>query len=98
MAVTMIVLYREPPNREQFDTYYSGTHIPLVQKMPGLFKVEVQRFTGREAPFYLMATLYFNDKDERKASMNSPEGQAASADVANFAAPGTYAIAFADVI
>lgn len=98
MAVTMIALYKEPPDRGQFDTHYFGTHIPLVQKIPGLLNVEVQRFTGREAPYYLMATLYFNSKDERKAGLSSSEGQATNADLANFAAPGTYTIAFSDVV
>lgn len=98
MAVTMIALYKEPPNREQFEQHYFGTHIPLVQKIPGLMKVEVQRFSGRDAPYYLMATLYFESKEARKAGLSSLEGQATNADLANFAAPGSYTIAFADVL
>ena len=98
MAVTMVVLYKEPPDREKFDAYYFGTHIPLVQKIPGLLKVEVSRFTGREAPYYLMATLYFNNKEERKAALSSPEGQATAADLANFATPDIITTTFADVV
>ncbi|GAC1360484.1 MAG: EthD family reductase [Ktedonobacteraceae bacterium] len=98
MAVTTIVLYKEPADKEQFDAYYFEKHIPLVQKVPGLLKAEVQRFTGKNAPYYLMATLYFNGKEERKAALSSPEGQAMNADVVNFAAPENITVGFADVV
>lgn len=98
MAATMIALYKEPANREQFDKYYFETHIPLVQKIPGIQRAEVQRFSGKNAPYYLMATLYFADKEARKAGLGSPEGQATSADLANFAPEGTYTIAFAETV
>lgn len=98
MTVTMIALYKEPADREKFDAHYFGTHIPLVRKIPGLQRTEVNRFTGKDAPYYLMATLYFNTKEERKAGLSSPEGQATSADLANFAEPGTYTIAFTETV
>ena len=66
MAVTMMALYKEPADREKFEKHYFETHVPLVKKIPGLQKVEVSRFSGKNAPYYLMATLYFNNKDERK--------------------------------
>jgi uncharacterized protein (TIGR02118 family) len=66
--------------------------------MPGLVKVEVNRFTGADAPYYLMTTLYFNSREEREASLNSPTGQTTAADVLNFAAQGSFTLAFADVV
>ncbi len=98
MAATTIVLYKEPANKEAFDTYYFEKHVPLVQNVPGLLKVEVHRFSGKNAPYYLMATLYFNSKDERKVALSSPEGQAMNADVANFASPENVTVGFADVV
>ncbi|GCE28033.1 putative ethyl tert-butyl ether degradation protein EthD [Dictyobacter alpinus] len=98
MAVTAIVFYKEPADREKFEQHYLGTHIPMVEKIPGLQKVEVRRFTGKDAPYYLMTTLYFNSKEERKAGLGSPEGQATTADVPNFADPTSVTIAFADII
>jgi len=98
MAATMIALYKTPPDQEKFDTHYFGTHLPLVQKIPGLVKVEVCRFTGKEAPYYLMATLYFNSREERKMGLNSPEGKATSVDLPNFAESGQFTIAFADIV
>lgn len=98
MAVTMMALYKEPADREKFEKHYLETHIPLVKKIPGLQKVEVSRFSGKNAPYYLMATLYFNNKDERKAGLGSPEGQATTDDLPNFADPSSVTIAFADII
>ena len=94
----MIAFYNEPIDREKFDKHYFETHVPLVKKIPGLVKVEVSRFTGKNTPYYLMATLYFNNKEERKTALNTPEGQATSADVAEFTEPGSFTIAFADLI
>jgi uncharacterized protein (TIGR02118 family) len=45
-----------------------------------------------------MASLFFNSREEREAALNSPAGQAAAADVPNFAAPGSFMLAFADVV
>ena len=98
MAATIIVLYKEPTNTEAFDAYYFEKHVPLVQKVPGVLRIEVNRFSGKNAPYYLMATLYFNSRDERKAALASPEGQAMNADVANFAAPENVTVSFADVV
>ncbi|MBA2682083.1 MAG: EthD family reductase [Ktedonobacteraceae bacterium] len=98
MAATTIVLYKEPANKEEFDAYYFEKHVPLVQKVPGLVRVEVNRFSGKTAPYYLMATLYFNSKEDRKAALASPEGQAMNADVVNFATPENVTVGFADVV
>jgi uncharacterized protein (TIGR02118 family) len=96
MTATMIAFYKEPADREKFDKHFFEVHLPLVEKIPGLQRVEVKRFTGKTAPYYLMATLYFNNKEERKAGLSSPEGQATSADLPNYAAPDSVIIAFAD--
>lgn len=98
MTAKLMVFYKAPSNPETFDKYYFGTHILLAQKMPGLVKLEVSRFTGENPPYYLMATLYFNSREEREAGLNSPEGQAAAADLPNFASPDSVIFAFADVV
>ena len=43
---------------------------------------------GSAAPYYYIAELSFADADVLKASLGSPEGQAAAGDVANFATGG----------
>ena len=98
MTANLIVFYKAPSDPEKFDKYYFETHIPLVQKIPGLAKVEVSRFTEENAPYHLMAALYFNSREERDAGLSSPEGQAAAADLSNFATPDIVTRAFADVV
>jgi uncharacterized protein (TIGR02118 family) len=98
MAATTIVLYKTPSDPEKFDAYYFGTHMPLVQKVPGLLRAEVQRFRGKSAPYYLLTTLYFNNKDEQKAAWNTPEGQAVTADVPNFAEEGQATLISAETV
>ena len=99
MAATMIAFYKEPADREKLEKHLFEVHFPLVQKLPGLVKMEVNRFSGKSAPYYLMVTLYFNNKDERKAAlMNSPEGQAVTADTQKNVPPENIVGAFADVV
>lgn len=83
-----IALYKKPADVEAFETHYREIHTPLVRKMPGLKKLEVSHFTGSpagEPKFYMMAELYFEDKEAMMASLNSPEGKAAAKDVMGFA-------------
>ncbi len=99
MAATMIAFYKEPVDREKFDKHLFEVHLPLCRKMPGLVKTEVNRFSGKSAPYYLMVTLYFNNKDERKAAlMSSPEGLAVTADTQSNVPPDKIAVAFADTV
>ncbi|HLG78411.1 MAG TPA: EthD family reductase [Ktedonobacteraceae bacterium] len=98
MTASIIALYKAPSDPERFEAYYFGTHAPLARKMPGLIKEEFHRLRGADAPFYLMAILTFNTREERDAALSSPEGQATAADVPNFAAPGSVTVALAESI
>jgi uncharacterized protein (TIGR02118 family) len=99
MAATMIAFYKEPADREKLEKHLFEVHFPLVQKLPGLLKMEVNRFSGKSAPYYLMVTLYFNNKEERKAAlMNSPEGQAVTADTQSNVPADKIIVAFADTV
>jgi uncharacterized protein (TIGR02118 family) len=89
MTAKLVALYREPENREAFEQKYFETHVPLVEKMPGLRGMEIMRFEknlmGKELPYYMMATLTFESQDALNAAMGSPEGQAAGANIMGFA-------------
>jgi uncharacterized protein (TIGR02118 family) len=99
MAATMIAFYKEPTDREKLEKHLFEVHFPLVRKLPGLVKMEVNRFSGKSAPYYLMVTLYFNDKEARKAAlMNSPEGQAVTADTQSNVPADKIVVAFADTV
>ncbi|SDZ33314.1 EthD family reductase [Thermoactinomyces sp. DSM 45892] len=87
--VKLTALYRQPEEVQEFETRYFEGHVPLAEKMPGLLKMEVTRFTatpmGTQPPYYLQADLYFESEESLQASMKSPEGKAAAKDVMSFA-------------
>ena len=87
----VLVLYNHPEDPAAFDRYYRQTHIPLAQRIPGLRSYvisagPVQALAG-SAP-YLVAVLTFNSMADLSAALASPEGQAAAADLPNFASGG----------
>ncbi len=86
--VKLIALYKSPPDKAEFDDHYNNIHAPLAKKMPGLRKLEVARTFGApggEAKFYLVAQLYFDNKESMFAALKSEAGQAAAKDVMGFA-------------
>lgn len=86
------ILYGHPDDPEAFDAYYRDEHLPIARRIPNVERLEalkVQRaLDGTEPEHYLIAEMVFADKETFKASMGSPEGKAAGADVANFATGG----------
>jgi len=86
--VKLIAMYKEPADKEMFDTHYFEKHMPLVAKIPGLIKSEVSKIKvlpGTETNYYLMCEMYYEDMDAFNAGMGSPEGKASARDLVNFA-------------
>ena len=86
--VKLVVLYKKPTNVEAFEKHYREIHAPLAKKMPGLRRLEVSHFTGSpggEPRYYMMAELYFDNKEAMKAGLSSEEGKAAAKDLMSFA-------------
>lgn len=89
----LIVLYPEPVDRAAFIEYYESSHLPLATKLPEL---RSWRYTtnvspdakGNPAPYFAVFEAEFNDVDDFRAAMSSPEGQAVAADVPNYATGG----------
>jgi uncharacterized protein (TIGR02118 family) len=90
--VKFVVMYGQPEDPAAFDAHYAATHVPLVQKIPNLRRFEAGKVLGTPddgaPPFYYLAELSFENADEMQASLGSPEGQAAGADVESFATGG----------
>jgi uncharacterized protein (TIGR02118 family) len=90
--VKLVVAYGPPEDPAAFDQHYAETHVPLVQKIPNLRRFEAGKVLGTAdgspAPYYFIAELWFDDPDELRAAMQTPEGQAAGADVSTFASGG----------
>ncbi len=88
----VLVLYNTPADPAAFDRYYHQTHVPIANKIPGLRSYVVsnggvQALAGGNAP-YLVAVLTFDSMADVNAALASPEGQAAAADLPNFASGG----------
>lgn len=84
----MIALFKKPENTEEFDQYYFETHIPITEKIPGLRKVEVTKFTGSpmgESPYYLMCEMYYDSFEAFKEASKTEESKASGKDVMKFA-------------
>lgn len=99
--VKLVVLYGPPADAAAFDEYYASTHVPIAAKLQGVKRFEAAHVVatpdGSAPPYHLIAELYFDSPEELQATMGSAEGQAVSADLANFATGGaTFLIAAVD--
>jgi uncharacterized protein (TIGR02118 family) len=90
--VKAVVLYGPPEDPDAFERYYADTHTALAKAIPGLRRFEAARGfgtpDGRATPYQRIAELTFEDMDALQAGLGSAEGQAAVADIANFATGG----------
>lgn len=88
----LVVLYKTPKDAAAFDKHYTQTHIPLAKKIPGIRRYQISRGTvaspAGESGVHLVAILTFDSLAALQSAFASPEGQAAGADVGNFASGG----------
>jgi uncharacterized protein (TIGR02118 family) len=86
------VLYGHPTDPAAFDRYYYEKHIPTASKMKGLSGWTIGKCestaAGEKPAFYLIVALYGESRQSLEATLASPEGQVAVADLANFATGG----------
>ena len=90
--IKMTVLYGPPADASAFEQYYANTHMPLVDKIHGLGRIEKAKVIGTpdgSAPaFHRMFEFWFDSQEQMQGCLGSPEGQAAVADLPNFATGG----------
>ena len=88
----LVVVYKTPKDPSAFDRYYFSTHVPLVNKIPGLRRYEVSNgpvaSPAGPSGVHLIAILQFDDVAAIQQAFASPEGQAAAGDLQNFATGG----------
>ncbi|MFO0798383.1 MAG: EthD family reductase [Gemmataceae bacterium] len=88
----LTVLYGHPTDPAAFDRYYHDVHVPLARRMRGLLGWTIGKCEsatpGERPPYYLIVGLYAATRADLDAILASPEGQAAIADVPNFATGG----------
>ena len=87
-GIKFMVLYGHPPKPEEFEKYYLGVHMPLVNAMKGARKMEAAKCLpqadGSPPAFYRVFEAWFDSPEHMAAVFGSPEGMKVRADVANF--------------
>jgi uncharacterized protein (TIGR02118 family) len=99
MAARVLALYNHPADTAAFDAYYVGTHIPKAKQIAGLRSYAVNAGPisgagGAPSPYYLIAELGFDSVEAIGSAMQSPEGVATVADLANFAQAGVTVLVY----
>jgi uncharacterized protein (TIGR02118 family) len=85
----MVALYRRSDlSREQFSRYLREVHGAMALKLPGLRKYEqnhvVDDPTRKPPGWDAIVELYWDDWTAMEAAWKTPEGEAATADLAQF--------------
>ncbi|SNR53122.1 conserved hypothetical protein [Haloechinothrix alba] len=87
----LTVAYGHPNSPRAFDSYYQTTHRELVKEVPGVVSFVARYCASLDdspPPYYLIAELAFPSAEHLFDGLASPEGQAAAADIENFADGG----------
>lgn len=88
----LTALYNHPEDAAAFDRHYDEVHAPLANKIPGLQRYTISRpgpdADGNPPQYHLVAVLDFESQEAFGAGLEGPEGQAALADLPNFAGAG----------
>jgi uncharacterized protein (TIGR02118 family) len=93
MTVKLVVLYTQPDDADAFDQHYAGTHMPLVDKIPGLERTETGKIgaaiDGGDKTYYRITELYFAAQAALQAGFGSDEGMATAGDYQKIAPAGS---------
>lgn len=84
--VTLLKL-RPGADIDSFERHYREVHIPLARRLPGLKKYTrslVHPSPRREAPYYRVAELYFEDYASLRHALASTESQTVLKDAGFF--------------
>lgn len=88
----LTVLYGHPTDPDEFDRYYEETHLPLAKTMKGLKGWTLGKCeaisAGEESPYYMIVGLFAESREALETMLETPEGKATVADLANFATGG----------
>ena len=94
MTAKVLVFYTQPDDPEAFDRHYREQHMPLARAIPGQDRpaetgLIVAEADGGDPLWYRVTELVFADRAALDAGLASPEAQAATADYAKIAPPGS---------
>lgn len=85
--IKQLVMYKQPADEAAFLKHYQDVHLPIVRRIPGVEKLVLYRgVEGRTPPdYFLIAELYFANREALDTAMRSPENKEAARDLGNFA-------------
>jgi uncharacterized protein (TIGR02118 family) len=91
-GVKLTVLYGTPKDPAAFETYYAGTHMPMVYKVKGIKHIELAKGLpgpdGKPPAYYRVTELWFSSMKQMQTVTATPAFQKVVADVPNFASGG----------
>ncbi|WNV82171.1 EthD family reductase [Umezawaea sp. Da 62-37] len=103
--IKCIALYKTPADVADFDEKYFATHLPIVEKTPGLLRAEVAKVDRVLVPGFLgdtglhvIAEMYFESAAVMKAAFQSPEWHAAGANLSEIGGLELVAMFTAEVV
>ena len=92
------VMYKTPTDKAAFAKHHLENHVPMAKKIPGLRKYEISEgpvaTPAGPSNYHLVALLQFDNMAAIQSAFGSPEGQAAAADLQNFATGGVDMVMF----
>ena len=71
----LTVCYGHPADPAAFDAYYTSTHAPLAEKIPGMTSFTHRHCAsvdGSQPPYYLLAELSFPSQEAMGAAWHRP--------------------------
>jgi uncharacterized protein (TIGR02118 family) len=73
-----VTLYYRVDDEPVLEEFFSRTHLPLTESLPGIMKTEVSRVTGKpggSSRFHLMVEAYFANEAVFIQALTSESGQ-----------------------
>lgn len=91
--VKATILFGRPGGEAAFQQYFEEVHLPAGARVPGLKRIETGKldtvFSTDAAPnLYWVVDLWFETEQELEKALQTPEAQAAIAELPNFATGG----------
>lgn len=92
----LLAIHGFPPDPEAYRSHYFSVHVPLVKALPGLLRFDVgdgaPTAVGDACAAMFVAEMHFATLAAAREALASEAGQAAIADIPNFADPANIQI------
>jgi uncharacterized protein (TIGR02118 family) len=86
----LLIMYHQPEDREAWDDHYYNIHLPLAKQIPLTTSLTINKDLSitpmaGENPYYLIAEMTWNSKEDMEKALQSEEGHASHDDFESFA-------------